>query len=308
MRVAYPIRVVARITGIHPDTIRAWERRHQAVNPERSGRRRVFSRVQIERLILLRDAIARGHSIGRIAGLTDSQLRELLTEHADIAVHSVERFESREMENPLLIPIVQALEALHPADAQEELSRLAWLMPAPDMIHRVILPLLRIAGDRWHRGAWSIAQEHLTSALLRNLMGTQIGLSRSRTASPKVLTATPSGEMHEFGAMAAACLAASCGLEPIYLGPNLPAADLVFAAERSGAAAVILGLTSPMPEPGILKELAWMAEHMPASIALWLGGSVAAIKREPLHSRYTLLEDFHSLERQLIRLRQGAGV
>jgi methanogenic corrinoid protein MtbC1 len=264
--------------------------------------------VQIERLILLRDAITRGHSIGRIARLTDSQLMELLTEHADIAMHSVERIESREMENPLLIPIVQALDALNPAEAQVELSRLAWLMPAPDLIHRVILPLLRIAGERWHRGAWNIAQEHLTSALLRNLMGTQIGLSRSRTASPKVLTATPSGEMHEFGVLAAACLAASCGLESIYLGPNLPAGDLVFAAERSGAAVVILGLAGPIPEPEIIKELAWMAEHMPISIALWLGGSVAAIKREQLHSRYTLLEDFHSLERQLIRLRQGAGV
>ena len=73
----YPIRAVSKLTGLGIDTLRAWERRHGAVAPVRDDRGRMYTDADIARLRLLRGAVEHGHSIGRLAGLTDAELRRL---------------------------------------------------------------------------------------------------------------------------------------------------------------------------------------------------------------------------------------
>src|SRR5678816_3958310 len=73
----YPIRAVSKLTGLGIDTLRAWERRHGAVTPIRDERGRMYTEADIARLRLLRGAVERGHSIGRLAGLTETELRQL---------------------------------------------------------------------------------------------------------------------------------------------------------------------------------------------------------------------------------------
>jgi MerR family transcriptional regulator, light-induced transcriptional regulator len=74
----YPIRAVAKITGLSLDTLRAWERRYKAVVPERSHRGRQYGSEQIERLLLLSRLVGKGHAIGGIAALEDADLQKLL--------------------------------------------------------------------------------------------------------------------------------------------------------------------------------------------------------------------------------------
>lgn len=77
----HPIRVVARRTGLKADLIRAWERRYNAIEPERTvGRHRFYSDAEIERLRLLRQATGTGRSIGQIAQLSNEQLLALVEE------------------------------------------------------------------------------------------------------------------------------------------------------------------------------------------------------------------------------------
>ena len=53
----YPIRAVARLTGVAIDTLRAWERRYGAVTPARDGRGRVYTDEDVARLYLLQRAV-----------------------------------------------------------------------------------------------------------------------------------------------------------------------------------------------------------------------------------------------------------
>ena len=71
----YPIRAVSRLTGIGIDTLRAWERRYAAVTPPRDDRGRMYTEADVARLRLLNGAVEQGHSIGRLAGLSNDQLR-----------------------------------------------------------------------------------------------------------------------------------------------------------------------------------------------------------------------------------------
>ena len=67
----YPIRAVSKLTGISIDTLRAWERRHGVVSPIRDDRGRLYTDADVNRLRLLQRALADGHSIGRLAPLTN---------------------------------------------------------------------------------------------------------------------------------------------------------------------------------------------------------------------------------------------
>jgi DNA-binding transcriptional MerR regulator len=74
----YKIGAVSRITGIGTETLRAWERRYQAITPSRtdSGDRK-YSRDDIAKLLLLKRIADSGVSIGTIAHLQLDELKSL---------------------------------------------------------------------------------------------------------------------------------------------------------------------------------------------------------------------------------------
>ena len=188
--VQYPIRAAANLTGLSIDTLRAWERRYQAVTPIRSERGRVYGEGHIRRLILLRDAVARGHAIGQVAGLEDSALEKLLVG----PVPAAKAPEPDRTELPVsdaLLPVVAAIESFDYATANFHLGRLAALLPVDRLVSEVVFPLMQLVGDRWHDGTLTIAQEHMTSSILRNLLGGLVRLSTSSTPSQRILFATP---------------------------------------------------------------------------------------------------------------------
>lgn len=79
----YRIGAVSRLTGLTADTIRAWEKRHNAVEPIRSeGGTRLYRESDVGRLQLLKALSERGEPIGAVAGLSEEALRERLARHA----------------------------------------------------------------------------------------------------------------------------------------------------------------------------------------------------------------------------------
>ena len=76
--ISYKIGTVSRITGIGTETLRAWERRYQAVVPLRneSGGRN-YSKDDVEKLFLLKSLTDNGFSIGNVAKLKLEDLKDL---------------------------------------------------------------------------------------------------------------------------------------------------------------------------------------------------------------------------------------
>ena len=73
------IQVVNRRTGLSSDVIRVWEKRYQAVISHRNEtNRRLYSDKDIDKLTLLKRAIAAGRRIGDIAALPYDDLFELV--------------------------------------------------------------------------------------------------------------------------------------------------------------------------------------------------------------------------------------
>jgi MerR family transcriptional regulator, light-induced transcriptional regulator len=296
----YPIAAAARLTGLSLDTIRAWERRYGAVVPQRGARGRVYTDAQVQRLRTLSALVGLGHPISEVAVLPDPRLDELLRRTMEGQARPARR-EAAPGGSPIS-RVVAAIDAFDYAAADREVARLASLYPPRDLVHQVALPLMRLVGERWHAGELTIAQEHMLSAILHAVMAGLVRLQGAPDAAPRLLFATPEAELHEFGILAGAMLAASAGLGVVYLGPNVPATDIGDAARRIGAAAVVLGLTGGSPT--IAKHLSEVRRAVPAETEVWIGGP-ATLPIQPSQGsrgRVLPLVSFDEFERHLRRL------
>jgi MerR family transcriptional regulator, light-induced transcriptional regulator len=275
----HPIRVVAERTGLTPDLIRAWENRYQVVEPYRTDTgHRLYSDEQVERLRVLRQATLGGRSIGQVASLSTRELGALVRED-EAGRARAPRVPDPEPYRPDTGELIgKALEATRALDADgldEVLRRGVLALGTPSFIRDVAAPLFRQVGDLWHAGELRPAQEHLASAGVRRVLAWLSRSSRVRGDRPRLVLGTPAGELHEMGALLAAAAAESEGWDVVYLGPDLPADDIAFAAIRTGARAVALSAVYA-PDPDALEaELRELRERLPPQVLLLVGGAAA---------------------------------
>ena len=283
----YPIRAVARMTGVSIDTLRAWERRYQAVRPLRDNRGRIYTTAQVARLSQLAALVEGGHAIGRIAHLADAALEKLRPKQPRQA-----RSTGRSAAD--LSALFDAIKRYDLLAIESLLSRYAVVLPHDQLVLSVVLPALRVVGQRWENGSMRPSQEHLVSAVIRSVLG---GLLRTMPRQPRARTivlATLAGERHELGLLSAGVLAAAAGANVLYLGPDLPASDIVHAASHAGARIVLIAATTV----DAIDRAQWRTlKRLPDHIELWAGGPGAAEGRRAAGgTRVQLVNDLDALQ------------
>ena len=298
---ALPLRTVSRLTGLTPDIIRAWEKRYGVVAPQRGPRgARLYSAADVAHLRLLRRVVAAGRAIGDVAKLDADELTALAaTSEADHNGHSGQR---AAVESDVVAHMIGALERFDALALDHYLGEALIVFGAREFIRRVAKPLLEEVGQRWSDGRLSVADEHLLSALLRNLL-TGVMRTRGQTGGPVVVLATPSGERHEFGLLLAALTIADAGLGLCYLGTDLPAAEVAAAARRARAAVVGLGLVNGDNHGAAVAEVRRVARELPPATELWLGGRAAAAVAAVMGpTRAVVLDQMTLVETELARV------
>ena len=280
----HPIAVVAERTGLSLDVLRAWERRYSAVTPSRSqGGQRLYSDADVERLRLIHAASSAGRSIGQVAAMSTEALSALAAEDASVRsavppqAHSLRAAET-------LDAAVAHTRALQSAALAGELRRAATSLGVASFVDQVAAPLMRRIGDEWHAGSLTIAQEHLATAVLRDLL---VETMRGFSAPPgaeRIVVATPAGERHEIGAAIVGASAAAEGFNVIYLGADLPAADIVAATRAAGARVVALSIVYAEERRRLLDEVRRIREALPPDIRLIIGGAGAHSMASPLRA------------------------
>lgn len=299
----HPIRAAALMTGIPVDTLRAWERRHNAVTPSREGRERLYADTDIRRLILLRNAVNTGHAIRHVAGMSDAELEELegrtlSLERKPLAVRKLQT-------NPLQSVLLDLIAAYDYDGLNEELGKQALLLGPAEVLYQVLLPLMRVVGEHWQKGVFEIAQEHMLSAAVRNLLGSLVRLRPRANRTGGILLTTPAGEMHEFGILAAAVLGVAHEVRLCYLGPNLPARDILQAARKVEPRVVVLGIMRTNATAAVAHDIRLVAAQLPAGMELWLGGTGASAMASA-GQRVRVVEDLAMLEQLLSAMKSPA--
>jgi DNA-binding transcriptional MerR regulator/methylmalonyl-CoA mutase cobalamin-binding subunit len=295
----YPIRAVAKLTGLSIDTLRAWERRYRAVVPTRGERGRLYTDRDVDRLRLLRDAVAHGHAIGHAVTLSERDLRQVAATPEPPAAGAET---AAPTSTPGIDAIMLAVEQFDGPAIEAALGRLAALLDARSLWREVLAPLLTEIGERWEDGHAGVAHEHLLSASVRNVLGTLMRANIRHDATTCIVFATPSGERHELGTLGAAMVAAAGGLRAVYLGPDLPASDLVALARSIDADVVVLGLTARDDDSKAENTIRSVAQALSRDVELWVGGPGAAAAIARSDARILVLSDFDEFEQHLGRI------
>jgi methanogenic corrinoid protein MtbC1 len=273
------IGALSRAVGVPIETLRTWERRYGAPKAERteSGHRR-YSVVTVERLLLVTQALDRGHPPSTALRLDVAALRELLgSVLANAAIPTTTAAVNRTRPHPAeleaaLDPWFERVLRFEARAFDREL-RLAWAeLGAMTFVEHRAGPFLTELGLRWARGALGVAHEHFASERLREFLVQQWRPMSDAATGSHFVCATPSGEPHVLGLHMAALTLAMHNGRVVFLGADAPAADIAETARYHSAAAVVLSVSAFLDITTLRRELVALRDALPDSIAVWGGG------------------------------------
>jgi DNA-binding transcriptional MerR regulator/methylmalonyl-CoA mutase cobalamin-binding subunit len=302
----HTVRLTALRTGLTPHTLRAWERRHHVVTPTRTdGGQRLYSDLDVERLRLIRLLTERGHSIRRLAAATLLELEAIATEEdvtAEIAVESPAEDAIEEFRSAAL----RAVQRLDAPELQSVLERAAVTLGVPTFLDQVASPAIRRIGQRWREGEMSVGHEHMATAVFERVLGWIVQLYEVKGVGPRLIVATPPRETHKLGALLAAAAAAAEGWDVIYLGADLPVADILSSARQVSASAVALSIVYPTDGPTLVADLILLRDGLGKQVRLIVGGAAVPSHRDALtamgvevvESLAEFRQELHGLKKQ----------
>ncbi len=305
----HSIRTVSERTGLSPHVIRVWERRYSTIQPRRSrGNQRIYSDSDVLRLQRLRQLTEYGYGIGKLAGLDDEQLNQLIADELSKVPPPTRTSAPTPGSDSSGEFVLQALAAVQEMDV----TRLESILEAAivdmgqiGLMGRVIGPLAETIGEQWRQGNLQAAHEHLATATLRTFLGKMVRPFALQPSAPLLIATTPAGQLHELGAALVAASASVLGWRVTYAGTSLPAEEIARISRVQSARVVALSLIHPEDDPLIPQELARLRKLVPESTALIAGGrairgyaaSLAENQIRAIHTLEELGEVLDSLRR-----------
>jgi DNA-binding transcriptional MerR regulator/methylmalonyl-CoA mutase cobalamin-binding subunit len=224
----YTIKTVCTQTGIRAVTLRAWERRHELLNPHRSENKyRLYSERDVAILRWIKNRIDSGVSISSAV----TELRSVMRSGA--APEAVPTGPSTIPVQRTIPPaqyskqLYQALVGHDEARATEIFREIQAMFDLATICYEVITPALVNIGEAWYRGDIRVVTEHFASGYVRGKLLTMLQAYPSRRTAPYLLVGGAPTEQHEIGSLMMAVLLRSHGFRIEYLGPDIPLEDLV---------------------------------------------------------------------------------
>ncbi len=223
----YNIKAVVQKTGIPADTVRAWERRYGVPQPQRTETgRRLYSEHDIAAIRWLRERTAVGMTISQAI----QQLRSLGDEA--FAPPAPERNQGPRNPATLSDELLVALLAFDEVQASAIVGEAFALYRIEDVCLQIFSPVLIEIGERWHRKEATVAQEHFASHFIQRRLTSLIQAYAPVAGRGRIVTACAPDELHELGILMLSVFLVRHAWHVIYLGANVPIADLVQTCAR----------------------------------------------------------------------------
>lgn len=298
----FNIQFVANITGINPHTIRAWEKRYQAIVPNRDHNgRRLYNQQDIDRLNLLNGLVKNGNSISDIAHLSIEELEVIF-----------QKFIGEKKENnqkTFQVDIKEVLNNMHMAleffkldIISHELAKACDALSSRELALEIIAPLVikirmmkqeNILSQRQRTAIFLIIKSHIIKKLFKSQTETK--------DSQKIVLASPEGELNEMGILIAALLCQDHRVDFYLLGSRVESELLAEISEQLRADIIFLGLNYSVNSLTINDAFRYqeqLIENMDRTPEVWVGtfDSCTAIES------FVCVDDFKRLDKRLARI------
>jgi len=299
----YPIKAVSVKTGLSIHVIRVWEKRYQAVTPDRTEtNRRLYTDDDIEKLLLLKQATQEGHNIGSVASLDIEELRELVSlvpVAASIPLKDEPAVDNEES-SPQLNECLLAINKFDDQALEKILLNASYQLSQTELLEKLVIPMIYKVGELWHGGHIRIMHEHMATSVLKGFLANMRNNYQVSEDAPNMIVTTPMGQNHEMGALVLSVVAAAEGWRVTYLGPNLPADEIASAVSEKKARAVLLSIVYPADDPYLKLDLQKLGDLLPQKVKVIVGGRLSKNYENELKMIDALhIDDFDDFKRAL---------
>lgn len=280
----YRIKRVAHLTGINPATLRAWERRYQLLTPRRSpAGYRLYTDEDVAILARIKRLIDEGLSIGEAL----ERVRQASVPVApDADAESLDAVRDE---------IVDALLSMDRPRAQAAWERLSSI-PSLRRVDEVLMPVLRVVGERWVCGEIGIADEHYATAFAREKLAAIFDeLEGGIAGGPLAVCAGLPGEYHELGLMGATLHLLEAGWRVIYLGLSVPLEEIGRVAVERRASMVCTSVMRPMSPEEFAVLTTELRRVLPNGTEVVIGGGGIPASFDPPPDRVRVVAELREL-------------
>ena len=162
----YKMSTISQRTGFSPALLRAWERRHGLLDPQRTeGGHRLYTDDDLAVLAQVKGLLDSGRAIGEIASMGRAHLLDNAAAPAPRDRSSPGLPADVESQlGGLSQALVAGAIAVDEAAVEAALDEAFLLLSPQTAMERAVLPALVTIGDLWAQGKCSIAGEHMASA------------------------------------------------------------------------------------------------------------------------------------------------
>ena len=268
---AFTIKDIENLTGIKAHTIRIWEQRYSFLNPNRTGTNiRVYSNEELKTVLNIALLNKYGFKISHIAQMNEKELKSKILSLTNSQAQQ-ERIVN-EMLNCMIDIDFEQFESI----LDQHISRLG----IEKSITQIIFPFLERVGILWLTSNINPAQEHLITNIIRQKIILGIETVTSIFNSSKLcIVFLPEGEHHELGILFIHYLLKSKGIKVIYLGANVPIADIEYLCKIKSPDFIYTHLTSLAHNFNFEKFLNFIGQKIPNQPAIISGYVTASYKK-----------------------------
>lgn len=217
---AFTIKDIENLSGVKAHTIRIWEQRYGFLKPQRTDTNiRYYTNEELK--IILNIALLNKYGI-KISHINKMDVQEI---HQKLQSLSHLQAQQERVINNLVSFMVD----LDPDRFEEMLNEQIKEIAIERTIIEILFPFLEKIGILWVINNINPAQERLVTNIIRQKILVGIETTVSQIKSNKVaLLFLPEGEFHELGLLYVYYLLKTKGVKVLYLGADIPVADLEY--------------------------------------------------------------------------------
>ena len=284
----YSISELAKLSGIKQHTIRIWEQRYGILKPKRTDTRiRFYSDEELRLIINISLLNKNGLKISKIAKLSETELEK-----------SVHQLETKEYSKDIVVnQLTKSMIAFDELQFEKIINSAILKFGFATVILDIIYPFLEKIGLLWVTGNINPAQEHFMTNLIRQKIIVAIDgqINYQDTNAKKIMLFLPQHELHELALLFYCFLLKTNKQNVIYLGANLPNADVKTVIDVYKPDIVFSVLTSSLHLKSTTQMFKNTSESYP-SIHIVVGGAQASQLKDIKSSNFHII---HSLEEEL---------
>ncbi|WLH00270.1 MerR family transcriptional regulator [Pseudomonas beijingensis] len=268
----FPIREVARMTGVNPVTLRAWERRYGLIQPTRTeSGHRLYSLSDIEKVRSILAWIERGvavSKVGKILAKTESVQPVSTLISSDLVMADHARWQQQ---------VADAVGNFDDVELDRVYGQVFSTYSVPIVFQDILMPLWRRMLHRQPEfgqiSEWVFLDGFLRSRIIQRL------LLKREGQSPRVLVCALAGQCRELELLVTALFLSKADVGVRALSIGLPFNELALVCQKIQPLALVL-VSNHAPLPDLPKRLGKLA--MSLDCPLMLAGDASDLAQESL--------------------------